>query len=166
MTNKYFQCRIKLISLLLFASPHVVKAQTEISSQCFDAIHDASYAVSLQQVRISVASFEAAGCDQSLNTAYKTSGGVPPKGSVNTRALLAIAYASAKRRSVMQVPPNNGIVTSVLAPGVLPGGAVVFRVPPDLEKILGGNAVFMPSNKLTKEMIVELKKSGAFAAQK
>lgn len=166
MTIGCFQNSPLTIGLLCLAGPAVVNAQTEISSQCFDAIHDASYATTPYQVRFSVARFEAAGCEQNLKTAYKSTGGVPPKGTVNTRALLAMAYESAKRRSATIVSPGPANKDGSNFVAGIPGGGVVFSLPPNLENKIGGNAVFIPSSKLSSEMVQELKKSGALAVQK
>ena len=163
MISAYLKKGCLNVGLLFLAGPISVSAQTEISSECFDTIHDASYATTPDQVRVSIARFESVGCEKNLKTAYITTGGVPPKGSVNARALLAMAYESAKRRAATTVSPGwpGGTTTAGK-----PGGGVVFSLPRNLEDKLGGNAVFLPSNKLSKEMLLELQKSGALAVQK
>ena len=163
MTLTHFKNNCLIVSVLFLIGPISVSAQTEISSQCFDAIHDASYAATPDQVRASIARFESPGCEQNLKSAYLTTGGVPPKGSVNAHALLAMAYESAKRRAATTVSPiwPGGTTTAGK-----PGGGVVFSLPRNLEDKLGGNVVFLPSNKLSKEMLLELQKSGALAVQK
>ena len=166
MTNAYLKKCFLIVGSLFLVGPISVRAQSEISPQCFDALHDASYATTPDQVRVSILRFESAGCEQNLRTAYLATGGVPPKGNVNARALVAIAYESAKRRDATMVSPVTGNKEGSKLVAGSAGGGVVFSLPRNLENTIGGNAVFIPSSKLSNEMVKELQKSGAFAVQK